>query len=275
MAETTGFVPPSGRNMAETGRIDLNADLGEGFGPWRLGDDRALLDVVTSANVACGFHAGDAKTMARVCGWAAEGGVAVGAHVSWRDLEGFGRRNIDIAPADVADEVVYQIGALAALAEREGTQVGYIKPHGALYNRCFSDEEMATAVAEAVHAADPDLMVLGQPGSALLSAAASRRLGIAREAFADRAYQISGKLVPRSVAGSVLSRGQAVAQAIGIASHGAVETDGGPLALTADSICVHGDTPDALALAADIRAALESAGLVVAAFVPTRSETAT
>jgi UPF0271 protein len=230
--------------------------------------------VVSSANVACGFHAGDAKTMARVCGWAAERSVTVGAHVSWRDLEGFGRRNLDIAPADVSDEVLYQIGALTALAEREGTKVSYVKPHGALYNRCFSDEEMAGAVVEAVAAADAALIILGQPGSALLAVAAGRGLGIAREAFADRAYQPSGKLVPRSEGGSVLSRHEAVAQAVSITSQGTVDTVDGPLSLVADSICVHGDTPDALALAADIRAALESVGLSVAAFVPAPSESA-
>ena len=235
--------------------MDLNADLGEGFGSWRMGDDAALLDIVTSANVACGFHAGDASTMARVCAQAAERAVAIGAHVSWRDLEGFGRRNIDIAPSQVTDELVYQIGALAAVARVAGTTVTYVKPHGALYNRCFHDAEMSAAIATAITLVDPNLVLLAQPGSQLLAAAIAAGLPMATEAFADRAYLPTGQLMPRSQAGALLDHDTAVAQAVRFGRSG-----------EADSLCLHGDSPGAVALARSIRSALAANGVSVARF---------
>ena len=236
--------------------MDLNADLGEGFGPWRMGDDNALLDIVTSANIACGFHAGDPSTMARVCAAAAKRNVAVGAHVSWRDLEGFGRRDIDVAPRQVGDEVVYQIGALMAVAAAAGTSVRYVKPHGALYNRCFSDTAMAEAVARAVRAVDSGLMMLAQPGSQLLACAKAAGLRTAREAFADRGYLPTGQLVARSQPGALLGEEAAVAQAVRFGASGGYE-----------SICLHGDNPDAVALARRIRSALESADIELRPFI--------
>ena len=178
-------------------RMDLNADLGEGFGIWRLGDDEALLDMVTSANVACGFHAGDPLTMRRVCAAAADRGVAIGAQVGYRDLVGFGRRRIDIDPDELAADVLYQLGALDACARAAGTSVRYVKPHGALYNTAADDPAQAGAIAAAVAAYDRTLPLLGLPGSALADAAHAAGLPFVAEAFADRAYQPDGRLVPR------------------------------------------------------------------------------
>src|SRR5690348_15380738 len=184
--------------------IDLNADLGEGFGRWRLTDDEALLAVVTSANVACGFHAGDPATMRRVCELAAERGVRIGAQVSYRDLAGFGRRYIDVSSEDLTAEVIYQIGALQALAQVAGSTVSYVKPHGALYNTIVTDHVQARAVAAAVHAVDPALPVLGLTGSAFFAAAEELGLRTVPEAFADRSYRPDGKLVPRTQRNAVL-----------------------------------------------------------------------
>jgi len=248
--------------------IDLNADLGEGFGVWRLGDDEGLLNVVTSANVACGFHAGDPMTMRRVCAGAAQRGVAVGAQVGYRDLAGFGRRRLDIAPDELAAEVLYQLGALDACARGAGTAVRYVKPHGALYNAIVTDTAQARAVAEAVAAFDPALPMLGLPGSAIADAAADAGLLFVVEAFADRAYLPDGTLVPRSTPGAVIDDPYAVvAQAASIALHGRVTAvDGSAVALDARSICVHGDTPGAAELAAEIRRTLTDAGATLAAF---------
>jgi len=184
--------------------VDLNADLGEGFGVWQLGDDDAMLEVVTSANVACGFHAGDPAGLATVCRAAARRGVRIGAQVSYRDLHGFGRRYIDMAADDLIAEVIYQIGALQALAAAAGSTVSYVKPHGALYNTIVHDEGQAVAVAKAVHAVDPGLAVLGLAGSAFFSAAGDLGLRTVAEAFADRAYQPDGRLVSRREPGAVL-----------------------------------------------------------------------
>ena len=189
--------------------IDLNSDLGEGFGVWRLGDDTALLDVVTSANVACGFHAGDPSTMRRVCREAAERGVAVGAQVSYRDLAGFGRRFIDVDPLELADEVLYQVGALDACARAAGTAVTYVKPHGALYNAAVHHEAQARAVVDGVRAFG-GLPVLGLPGSRLLAAAEAAGLRAVPEAFADRGYTPEGTLVPRKDPGALLTDTAAV-----------------------------------------------------------------
>lgn len=248
--------------------IDLNADLGEGFGRWRLTDDDALLTSVTSANVACGFHAGDPLTMRRVCESAAAGGVRIGAQVSYRDLAGFGRRSMDVPAADLAAEVAYQIGALEIFARAAGTAVSYVKPHGALYNRCVHDAAQAAAVVEGIRMAGRALPVLGLHGSKLHEAAAAAGLPVVEEAFADRGYRADGTLVARSEpdavltdAGRVIERSLAIARGEQIAA-----ADGQPLRLRARSLCLHGDTPDAARLARRIRDELTGAGITVRAF---------
>jgi 5-oxoprolinase (ATP-hydrolysing) subunit A len=249
-------------------RIDLNADLGEGFGVWRLGDDEALLGVVTSANVACGFHAGDPVTMQRVCTAAVAAGVAIGAQVSYRDLAGFGRRFIDVAPAELTADVLYQLAALDGMARVGGGRVGYLKPHGALYNASVTHEEQAQAVVDAVRAYDPALPVLGLPGSALVRAAAAAGLRTVTEGFADRGYTPDGALVPRNRPDALVhDPAEVAARAVRMASDGeVVAVDGSIVAVDVESVCVHGDTPGAVALARSVRTALAGAGLTVAAF---------
>jgi UPF0271 protein len=246
--------------------IDLNADLGEGFGPWRMGDDDALLGIVSSANVACGFHAGDPLTMARVCASAAANGVRVGAHVCWRDLEGFGRRDLQVAPDQLHAELVNQIGALVAHARVAGTAVTYVKPHGMLYNRAFADRDTADAIVRAVADVDRSLVVLTQPGSAVLELARAAGLPVAAEGFADRAYLPTGQLMPRSRAGSMLGVDAAVAQAVRLAEDRTVATEDGDLPMDVATICLHGDSPDAVDLARRIRAALEAGGTAIRPF---------
>lgn len=243
--------------------IDLNADLGEGFGVWRLGDDDALLDIVTSANVACGFHAGDPLTMRRVCAAAAERGVAIGAQVSYRDLAGFGRRRMDVAPDDLAADVLYQLGALDACARAAGTRVRYVKPHGALYNTAADDSGQAAAVASAVAVFDASLPLLALPGSAMQRAAADAGLPFVAEAFADRGYLASGRLVPRGSDGAVLDDETTVAErAVRFALDGSVvAADGSVVPVAPRSICLHGDTPGAVGFARAVRAALSEAGV--------------
>jgi UPF0271 protein len=238
--------------------MDLNADLGEGFGVWRLGDDDALLDVITSANVACGFHAGDPATMRRVCAAAAARGVAVGAQVGYRDLAGFGRRRIDYDPAELRDDLIYQAAALDGFCRVAGTRVRYVKPHGALYNTAAVDPVQASAVVDAVADYDATLPVLCQPGSVLARAAAERGLTVVGEGFADRGYRPDGTLMPRSVPGAVLHEPEAVvAQAARMATtHEVVAVDGTVVPCDVASICVHGDTPGAVDLARRVRAAL-------------------
>ncbi|WP_019739899.1 LamB/YcsF family protein, partial [Mycobacterium avium] len=194
--------------------IDLNADLGEGFGVWRLGDDDAMLGIVSSANVACGFHAGDPAGLLRVCRSAAERGVRVGAQVSYRDLAGFGRRFIDVAADELLADVVYQIGALQAIAHAAGSSVCYVKPHGALYNTIVTHPAQAAAVAEAVRLVDPGLPVLGMAGSVFFDEAARRGLRVVAEAFADRAYRPDGRLVSRREPGAVLADPAAIAERV-------------------------------------------------------------
>jgi UPF0271 protein len=248
--------------------IDLNADLGEGYGVWKLGDDDALLDIVTSANVACGFHAGDPSTMRRVCERAARLGVAVGAQVSYRDLAGFGRRFIDLEPAELTDDVVYQLAALDGIARASGGRMSYVKPHGALYNAVVDHEEQARALVEAVSAFDASLPVLGLPGSALLRTAEAAGLRTVREGFADRGYSPAGTLVPRRESGALVHDAAVVAErAVRMAVHGeVVAVDGTLVQVDVESVCVHGDTPGAVELARAVRAALEAAGLATAAF---------
>jgi UPF0271 protein len=248
--------------------IDLNADLGEGFGAWRLGDDDALLDVVTSANVACGFHAGDPSLMARVCRRAAQRGVAVGAQVGYRDLAGFGRRRIEYDLDELRDDILYQIGALEAFSRVAGTRVRYVKPHGALYNTAAVDEGQASAVVAAVSAYDAGLPVLCQPGSVLALAAVEAGLTVVGEGFADRGYRADGTLVPRSAPGAVIHDQDLVAsRAARMAAEGVVvAVDGTHVPAAVRSICVHGDTPGAVDLARRVRAALVSAALTVSPF---------
>ena len=248
--------------------IDLNADLGEGFGRWRLTDDEQLLSVVTSANVACGFHAGDAATMRRVCELAAARGVRIGAQVSYRDLAGFGRRAMDVPPAELAAEVAYQIGALEVFARAAGARVAYVKPHGALYNRVVHDEEQAGAVVDGVLLAGPALPVLGLPGSGFLEVAGKAGLPTVAEAFADRAYTEAGTLVPRGRDGAVVTEPDAVVErSLRLARSGTVAADSGEhIEVRARSLCLHGDTPGAVALARRVRESLERSGVRVEAF---------
>lgn len=249
--------------------IDLNADLGEGFGRWQLTDDEQLLSVVTSANVACGFHAGDAATMRRVCELAAARGVRVGAQVSYRDLAGFGRRAMDVPSAELTAEVAYQIGALEVFARAAGTRVSYVKPHGALYNRIVHDEEQAAAVVDGVLLADPTLPVLGLPGSRFLEAAGKAGLPGVTEAFADRAYTEEGTLVPRGQEGAVVTDPDAVVErSLGLARDRAVlSRSGARIEVAARSLCLHGDTPGAVELARRVRDRLEASGVRVEAFI--------
>ncbi|MFF7771921.1 LamB/YcsF family protein [Streptomyces massasporeus] len=248
--------------------IDLNADLGEGFGRWRLTDDEQLLSVVTSANVACGFHAGDAVTMRRVCELAAERGVRIGAQVSYRDLAGFGRRAMDVPPAELAAEVAYQIGALEVFARAAGARVAYVKPHGALYNRVVHDEEQAAAVVDGVLLADAALPVLGLPGSRLLELAGKAGLPVVTEAFADRAYTDAGTLVPRTLEGAVVTDPDAVVErSVSLARSGEVVARSGTrIEVRARSLCLHGDTPGAVDLARRVRERLAACGVRVEAF---------
>lgn len=247
--------------------IDLNADLGEGFGHWTLTDDEGLLSVVTSANVACGFHAGDPSIMRRVCEVAAEHGVRVGAHVGYRDLAGFGRRPMDVPPGELADEVTYQIGALDVFARAAGIRVSYVKPHGALYNRIVADEAQAAGVAEGVRRVG-ELPVLGLSGSAFHRAAAAAGLPVVAEAFADRAYTEHGTLVSRREPGAVIEDAdELVARTVRMArDHAVTAISGENVPIEARSFCVHGDTPGAAGLARRIRTALTEAGVAVEPF---------
>jgi UPF0271 protein len=248
--------------------IDLNADLGEGFGRWKLGDDEALLDIVTSANMACGFHAGDPSTMRRLCDAASAKQVAVGAQVGYRDLAGFGRRRIDYDLDELRDDIVYQIGALQAFCRMAGDRVRYLKPHGALYNTAAVDPGQASAVVAAVTGYDRTLPVLCQPGSVLARAAEAAGLTVVGEGFADRGYRPDGTLMPRSAEGALIREPEAVvARAVRMAVDGEVTTnDGIVVPCRVASICVHGDTLGAVALAGRVRAGIESAGLLLAAF---------
>ena len=249
-------------------RIDLNADLGEGFGVWRLGDDDAMLQVVTSANVACGFHAGDPVGLLRVCRTAAERGVRIGAQVSYRDLAGFGRRFIDVSTEDLVADVVYQIGALQGIAAAAGSTVSYVKPHGALYNTIVTNREQAAAVATAVHLVDATLPVLGMAGSAFFGEAARLGLRTVTEAFADRAYRRDGQLVSRREPGAVLHDPAEIAQRVMtmVTSGQVTAIDGSQIAVSVESVCVHGDSPGAVQIATAVRDQLEAAGSDIRAF---------
>jgi UPF0271 protein len=250
--------------------IDINSDLGESFGAWKMGDDSAMLDVVSSANVACGFHAGDPAGILKTLKAAAERGVAIGAHVGYRDLAGFGRRNMDPSSEELIGDVIYQIGALQGLAKAAGTRVTYVKPHGALYNTIAIDARQATDVIAAIRAIDPSLVLMALAGSQLVDQARTAGLTVVAEAFADRAYTQQGNLVSRREKGSVLHDPELVAQRmLRMVRDGVIEAiDGTVTKIDAQSICVHGDSPGAVAIAQRLRALLEQSGLAVQPFAP-------
>lgn len=252
--------------MTATAVVDLNADLGEGFGDWSMGDDAAMLEVVTTANIACGGHAGDGSTMRAACRAAAARGVAITAHVAYPDLQGFGRRFLDIAPDDLTDQVVVQVGALQAMARAEGTSVRGVKPHGALYNALARHAAQADAVVRALGELG-SLPLVAAPGAVVVPAAEAAGLAVVLEGFADRAYLPDGTLTPRTGPGAVLADPAAVtAQALSIATEGGVRAaDGTWVDLPVRSLCLHGDTPGAVELARAVRARLEKAGATLQA----------
>ncbi|MBD8194231.1 LamB/YcsF family protein [Pseudomonas fluorescens] len=248
--------------------IDINSDLGESFGAWSMGDDDAMLDVVTSANVACGFHAGDPAGILRTLKAAAARNVAIGAHVAYPDKVGFGRRNMDLASDELTADVIYQIGALQGLAKAAGTSVRYVKPHGALYNTIAHDRRQALAVIAAIRAIDPTLTLVALAGSELIEWARNEGLQCVAEAFADRAYTPQGTLVSRREPGAVLHDPQLVAQRmLRLVQDGTLEAIDGTLTrIQADSICVHGDSPAAVEMARELRRVLEQANLSLQPF---------
>ncbi len=247
--------------------IDLNSDLGEGFGAYTMGDDDALLGIVTSANIACGFHAGDPGTMRRSCARAVTAGVRIGAHIGYRDLAGFGRRAMDVDPATVRDEALYQIAALDGFARAAGDRVRYVKPHGALYHAAAAHAPVAEAVCRALIDHGGGLGLLGPPRCTLRDVAVDAGIDYAAEGFADRSYTPAGTLTPRAEPGAVLGHDAALAQALAIASTGSVvATDGRSVAVAVRSLCVHGDSPGAVALARTIRAAIAERAIELGAF---------
>lgn len=239
--------------------VDINCDMGESFGRYRLGNDRELLKLISSANVACGYHAGDPSVMRRTVRWAAAENVAVGAHPGFPDLVGFGRRNMQIDAAQLRDLVLYQVGALESIARSEGVRLQHVKPHGAMYNMAVDDIGIAGPIAAAVASCSPELILFGMAGSALERAAKQHSLRFAREAFADRTYQADGRLTPRSVAGAVVEDPDIAAdRAVEMVLHGRVRTaDGSPLAVPCDTICLHGDNPRALDFARQLHRQLQ------------------
>ena len=248
--------------------VDLNADLAEGYGVWELGDDAAMLDIVTSANLACGFHAGNPVGLVRTCRAAAERGVRIGAQVGYFDLAGFGRRRIDVDPDELAADVIYQIGALQALARAAGSMLGYVKPHGALYNTIVEDGDQARAVAHAVHAVDPGLPVLGLAGSAFFEEAGRLGLRTVAEAFADRAYRPDGQLLSRREEGAVLHDPDEIAERVFtmVTAGQVTAVDGSVIGIEVESVCVHGDSPGAVQIATTVARRLRAGGISLAAF---------
>ena len=245
--------------------VDLNCDLGESFGVYSIGSDERVMPYITSANLACGFHAGDPSVMRATVKLAALYGVAVGAHPGFPDLVGFGRRELHATPEEVEDLVLYQVGALAGIAAAEGGRLQHVKPHGALYNMAARDRTLADAVARAVVAADPGLILVGLSGSSLLDAGRAAGLGVASEVFADRTYDASGALTPRTTAGAVLGEpGVVVERALQMIREGTVQaTTGERVKVRADTICIHGDTAQVVSLATGLRVGLEGAGVQV------------
>lgn len=248
--------------------VDLNCDCGEGFGAYRIGDDAAMLELVTSVNVACGFHAGDPEIMAHLFSAAKARGIAIGAHPGFPDLWGFGRRRLPFTAGEIERLVAYQTGAAQALCNYAGASLGYVKVHGALSNSAVEDQAIARAIARAVKVAARDLWLLAPAGSELETAGLTLGLKVAREIYADRAYADSGSLVERSCPGAVLhDAGDVAARVLSMVSEGAIITlSGKRLATGIDSICVHGDSPNAVAMATAVRARLEDAGIALAPF---------
>ena len=252
------------RDPART--IDLNADVGESFGPWRMGSDDELIPLVSSVNIACGAHAGDPPTILRTAGIAVRYGAAIGAHPGYPDLAGFGRRDLDLTEDELRATLVVQVGAVVAGARVAGGTVRHVKPHGAMYNRAARDPAMAGTIARAIHDLDPALVLVGLAGSASVEAALAVGLRVAAEGFADRRYEADGSLRSRRLAGALLGPADAAAQAVSIARDGQATTmDGSPVAVRADTICIHGDGPRAAETARAVRAALAEAGIGVAA----------
>ncbi|TCO80856.1 UPF0271 protein [Plasticicumulans lactativorans] len=249
-------------------RIDLNSDLGEGYGAWKMGDDATMLGIVSSANVACGFHAGDPLTILTTVREAAARGVAIGAHVSYPDRVGFGRRPMDVTSAELTADVIYQIGALQGVCAAAGTRVRYVKPHGALYNTIATDARQADAVIAAIREIDPALILMGLSGTPVLDRARDAGLATVAEAFADRGYTPDGQLVSRRLPGAVLHDAEAVAaRMLRLATEGTLAAaDGSTLRLAADSICIHGDSPDAVGMARRVREVLVANGVTIASF---------
>jgi UPF0271 protein len=249
-------------------RIDLNADLGESFGNYTLGDDAALMGTVTSANIACGFHAGDPSVLRRAVRLAKSHGVSIGAHPSFPDLAGFGRREMNLPHEEVEDAVLYQIASVGGVAAAEGARLRHVKPHGALYNMAARDRQLAVAIVRAITAYDRTLTLFAPPDSELAAAGHELALSVALEGFADRAYDRTGRLVSRQLPGALLGDDEAsVAQAIRLVRDGAViAIDGTMVAMRVDTLCIHGDTPGAAARSAAIRRGLEGAGVDVRPF---------
>lgn len=251
--------------------IDLNSDLGESFGPWPMGDDVSMLSIVTSANIACGFHAGDPAGILSVLKEAGRRHVSVGAHVGYRDLVGFGRRNMDPSSDELVGDTIYQIGALQGLAKAAGTRVRYVKPHGALYNTIAHDARQAADVIEGIKAVDPTLILMALAGAPIVAQARAAGLTVVCEAFADRAYNADGSLVSRRLDGSVIHDPQAVAaRMLRLVTDGRITAiDGTDIALEAQSICIHGDTPTAVAIARTLHETLSQQGVGLRSFADT------
>jgi 5-oxoprolinase (ATP-hydrolysing) subunit A len=245
--------------------IDLNSDLGESFGRWTLGNDAEVMKSITSANVACGYHAGDPGIMRQTVRMARDAGVSVGAHPGFPDLAGFGRRNLAATPREVEDFVLYQIGALAAIASAEGVRLRHVKPHGALYNMAIRDRALSDAIASAIAGFDRSLILFALPGTELMAAGKSAGLQVAAEGFADRAYEPDGSLTPRARPGAVIHNAdEAIERAMRMARDGVVRSvNGADIPMRVDTICTHGDTPGSSELTGLLRAAFEAAGIEV------------
>ena len=246
-------------------RIDLNADVGESFGPWPMGDDARLIPLVTSVNVACGFHAGDPLTIERTIARAVAARVAIGAHPGYPDLAGFGRRDMDMPAAELEAAIVYQVGAVAAFARAAGTDLRHVKPHGALYNRAARDPALAEAIARAVRRCSAELLLVGLAGSDLLAVGQAVGLEVVAEGFADRAYEPDGSLRSRKLPDAMLGPDAAAAQAVALVRDSAVTAaDGTRVGIRPETLCIHGDGEDAVAIALAVRAALDAAGVEIA-----------
>lgn len=247
-------------------KVDLNSDLGEGFGSFKVGMDREILGVVTSANIACGWHAGDPVIMEETVNLSREKGVAVGAHPGYPDLMGFGRRNINVTPEEVRAYIKYQVGALKAFAVSEGIELQHVKPHGAMYNMAAKDYSLALGIAQGIKQVDENLILLGLAGSEMIKAGKDVGLKVASEVFADRAYTNEGTLVPRSVKGAIIhDKDEAIGRVIRMIKEGKVKSiDGLDIDIEAQSICVHGDNPEALEFVVEIKKTLEGEGIEIA-----------